>query len=146
MRRAFATTLVLMAVPVLAGSPRHSAASFQQPKNTESPKADVVETIDPRGEPKPAALRSIPGPKACVAYERDGWQVQLRPGDADWTRIDGTREVVGGEIDRVSGFADLEYGIGVARRAGLTRADVFNTLDADEVAARFAARQAGASS
>ena len=36
-----------------------------------------------------------------------------------------------------SGFADLDYGVGVARRAGLTSADVFNTLPVAEVVAKL---------
>ena len=105
-----ATFLAMVVVPVLAGVPIPLAA--QQPKKSApAPKqAEAVEPIDPRGEPKGSALKSIPGPKVCLAYEQDGWQVQVRPGNAGWTRVDGSIEVVGGEIARVSGFADLETG------------------------------------
>ena len=39
------------------------------------------------------------------------------------------------------GFADLEYGVGVARRAGLGPLDVFNALDPDEVRRRLESRR-----
>lgn len=101
-RRAILATLM---IPLLA---RDSAALPQRAQQSEPAKIETVEAIDPRGEPKPATLKAIPGPKVCVAYEQDGWQIQIRPGNASWTRIDGAIEVTGGEISRVSGFADLE--------------------------------------
>ena len=111
MRRVRRIVLGLMAVAL----PASFGATPQQPKSGEVVKKEAVplpvEAIDARGEPKPAALKATPGPKVCLGYERDGWQVQLRPGNADWTRIDGSIEVVGGEIARVSGFADLETAI-----------------------------------
>ncbi|WP_435016807.1 DNA polymerase/3'-5' exonuclease PolX [Tundrisphaera sp. TA3] len=45
-----------------------------------------------------------------------------------------------------SGFGDLDYGIGVARRAGLGRADVFNTRPAAEVSRLLAEMRERASS
>ena len=106
MRRIRSTFAAILIIPALAGDPPPSAA--QQAKKSDPAKAEAVETVDPRGEPKAAAIKSIPGPKVCLAYEQDGWQVQIRPGSSDWTRIDGSIEVIGGEIARVSGFADLE--------------------------------------
>ena len=41
----------------------------------------------------------------------------------------------------VAGFADLDYGVGIARKAGLTRDAIFNTRSTAEVAEVFANRQ-----
>jgi DNA polymerase (family 10) len=45
----------------------------------------------------------------------------------------------------VAGLLDLDYGVGVARRAGLVAADVVNAADPDEVARRLRDRRAGPS-
>lgn len=91
-----------------AGGSWDSRVAAQQTKPAEATPTPSVEPIDPRGEPNARAVKAIPGPKVCVAFERDGWQIQCLPGNNDWTRIDGIVEVDGGEIARVSGFADLE--------------------------------------
>ncbi len=44
------------------------------------------------------------------------------------------------------GFVDLDYGVGVARKAGLVAADVFNAGDPADVAEALAGRRSGAAS
>jgi DNA polymerase (family 10) len=39
------------------------------------------------------------------------------------------------------GFADLDYGIGVARKAGLGRRDIFNAADPADVAEALGSRR-----
>lgn len=77
-----------------AQQPRQAAA-----KKGDEKKAEAVQAIDPRGEPRPERMRGLDAPNVALAYQRDGWQVQCRPGDAGWTRIDGMIEVVGGISD-----------------------------------------------
>ena len=117
MRRTIGAFLMMAAGAAGAWLLAAPAAPAQQPKQAAAKKGEEkreenrevpVEAIDPRGEGKPAKMRAIEAPNVGLAYEKDGWQVQCRPGAADWTRIDGTIEVVGGSIDRVGGFADLE--------------------------------------
>jgi DNA polymerase (family 10) len=42
--------------------------------------------------------------------------------------------VINPDAHATGGLEDLDYGIGVARRAGLGRADVFNTAPAEAIA------------
>ena len=102
----------LAGVVILVGRSEPLRAMPQQPKSGNPAKVGAslptIEAIDSTGEPKQAAVKAIPGPKVCLGYYDDGWQIQLKPGNVDWTRIDGSIEVIGGEIARVSGFGDLE--------------------------------------
>ncbi len=54
----------------------------------------------------------------------------------------GVGIVINPDAHSTRGLADLEYGIGVARRAGLVAAEIFNALPASEVAGRLMARRA----
>jgi DNA polymerase (family 10) len=55
----------------------------------------------------------------------------------------GVTIVINPDAHSTGGFADLDYGIGVARRAGLGPGDVFNTRSTLAVADALAARRAG---
>ncbi|HEV3166286.1 MAG TPA: DNA polymerase/3'-5' exonuclease PolX [Isosphaeraceae bacterium] len=55
----------------------------------------------------------------------------------------GVPIVVNPDAHATSGFADLDYGIGVARRAGLVKADLFNTAPLEGVAEALEARRNG---
>jgi len=55
----------------------------------------------------------------------------------------GVPIVINPDAHATSGFADLEFGIGVARRAGLGKADLFNTGRFEEVSSQLEARRAG---
>ena len=96
-----ALVLMLGGIGCLLGLTVSLDASPQQPKKGAAAAEELIEAIDIRGEPKPAAVKAIPGPKVAMGYENDRWQVQVRPGNADWTRVDGSIEVIGGEIARV---------------------------------------------
>ena len=50
----------------------------------------------------------------------------------------GVAIAINPDAHSTSGFADLEYGIGVARKGGLRPVDVFNTLALEVIAERFA--------
>jgi len=53
-------------------------------------------------------------------------------------RRKGVTIVVNPDAHSVAGLTDLKYGVSVARRAWLTRADVFNTAPVAEIADRLA--------
>lgn len=52
-------------------------------------------------------------------------------------RKKGVTIVINPDAHSVAGLKDLSYGVGVARRAWLTRDDVFNTAPLAEVAKRL---------
>lgn len=54
----------------------------------------------------------------------------------------GVTIVINPDAHSTGGLADLDYGVGVARRAGLGPADVFNAAPPDEVARRLETRRA----
>lgn len=67
--------------------------------------------------------------------------------DLDW-RLLGTAKALGVAISinpdahAVAGYDDVRYGVGAARKGGLTAADVFNTRPREAVLAHLAARRA----
>jgi len=66
--------------------------------------------------------------------------------DLDWrearvAKERGVRFAVNPDAHHVSGYDDLRYGIGVARKAWLTKKDVVNTLSAERLLALFQARR-----
>jgi DNA polymerase (family 10) len=56
-------------------------------------------------------------------------------------RDQGVMLVINPDAHAVSGFSDLDYGVGVARRAGLRTTDIFNTLTPVKVADSLKGRQ-----
>jgi len=63
--------------------------------------------------------------------------------DGDWSRrakAAGVLIPINPDAHAPGGLADLDYGVGVARRAGLEARDVFNTRGVAEVAAALSAR------
>ncbi|HET6681063.1 MAG TPA: PHP domain-containing protein [Gemmatimonadaceae bacterium] len=65
--------------------------------------------------------------------------------DLDWrflgsARRHGVRIEIGPDAHSVQGLANMDIGIGIARKGGLSAADVLNTLDADGVVAFARAR------
>jgi DNA polymerase (family 10) len=68
--------------------------------------------------------------------------------DLDWRVLARARELgamiaIGADAHSRSGIANMVYGVGMARKGGLTRADVLNTRDAGEFLAFARARRAG---
>jgi DNA polymerase (family 10) len=68
--------------------------------------------------------------------------------DLDWThcrraQAQGVKIVINPDAHATAGLDDLDYGIGVARRAGLTRADVFNAGTPAAVARALQERRQG---
>ncbi|HJW14233.1 MAG TPA: DNA polymerase/3'-5' exonuclease PolX, partial [Thermoanaerobaculia bacterium] len=66
--------------------------------------------------------------------------------DLDWRSVRaakdrGARFAVNPDAHHVSGYDDIPYGIGVARKAWLTKKDVVNTLSAAKLLALFEARR-----
>jgi DNA polymerase (family 10) len=66
--------------------------------------------------------------------------------DLDWreaqaARARGLRFAVNPDAHHVSGLDDMRYGIGVARKAWLTKKDVVNTLPAEKLLALFGTRR-----
>lgn len=62
----------------------------------------------------------------------------------EWCRVaksKGVPLVINPDAHSTADLEKVAFGVNVARRAGLTAADVFNTLDADAVAAEFARRR-----
>ena len=63
--------------------------------------------------------------------------------DLDWRHLraakeKGVRIAIGPDAHSVKGLEDFRYGVAVARKGWLTKADIINCLDADEVARLFA--------
>jgi DNA polymerase (family 10) len=58
-------------------------------------------------------------------------------------RAVGVKIVVNPDAHTTGGLEDLDFGIGVARRAGLGPADVFNTAPADAVLRALEERRQG---
>jgi len=54
----------------------------------------------------------------------------------------GVRFAVNPDAHHAGGYADLRYGIGVARKGWLTKEDVVNTLPADRALALMRSRRA----
>ena len=64
-----------------------------------------------------------------------GWQ------EARLAKERGARFAVNPDAHHVSGYDDIPYGIGMARKAWLTKKDVVNTLSAEKLLALFGARR-----
>jgi DNA polymerase (family X) len=70
--------------------------------------------------------------------------------DLDWVHARkahsrGLAIPINPDAHSTNGFEDLDYGVGVARKAGLTPADVFNAGDPSDVAEALANRRSGRS-
>ena len=68
--------------------------------------------------------------------------------DLDWRVLARARELgvmisIGSDAHNRAGIAYMAYGVGMARKGGLTRADILNTRTADEFLAFARARRAG---
>ncbi|HEU4725933.1 MAG TPA: DNA polymerase/3'-5' exonuclease PolX [Candidatus Eisenbacteria bacterium] len=66
--------------------------------------------------------------------------------DLDWREVRGAKErgarfAVNPDAHHVSGYDDIPYGVGIARKAWLTKKDVVNTLTAEKLLALFGARR-----
>lgn len=66
--------------------------------------------------------------------------------DLDWrearaAKEKGARFAVNPDAHHVTGYEDIPYGVGVARKAWLTKKDVVNTLPAEKLLALFGARR-----
>ncbi|MOA42279.1 DNA polymerase/3'-5' exonuclease PolX [compost metagenome] len=66
--------------------------------------------------------------------------------DMDWRWIDyalskNVMISINPDAHRKEGVHDMQYGVHVARKAGLTKKMCFNALSADEIAAKFAAKK-----
>ena len=68
--------------------------------------------------------------------------------DLDWTHSRKARALgipipINPDAHSTGGFADLDYGVGIARKAGLRPEDVFNTRDPESVAEELGRRRSG---
>ena len=70
-------------------------------------------------------------------------RLDLDPVHARQARGRGISIPINPDAHATGGYSDLEYGIGVARRAGLGEQDVFNTADPDAVAEMLRSRRSG---
>ncbi|MBI5582575.1 MAG: DNA polymerase/3'-5' exonuclease PolX [Deltaproteobacteria bacterium] len=66
--------------------------------------------------------------------------------DLDWRLMKKARELglkiaINPDAHHLEGLTDVHYGVGIARKGWLTREDVFNTLEAEEVAAYLEQRR-----
>ncbi len=71
-------------------------------------------------------------------------RLDLDPAHCRKARALGIPIVINPDAHATGGFADLDYGVGVARRAGLVAPDIFNASGPAEVAATLAALRARA--
>jgi DNA polymerase (family X) len=67
--------------------------------------------------------------------------------ELDWRELRGAKErgakfAVNPDAHIADGYSDIRYGIGAARKGWLTKHDVVNTLDVDDLLALFRARRA----
>ncbi len=67
--------------------------------------------------------------------------------DIDWRELKyaknrGVRIAIGPDAHNLSGFDDMPYGIGIARKGWLEKADVLNTMTLEEISAFFKSRKA----
>jgi len=68
--------------------------------------------------------------------------------DLDWRVLGRARELgvmisIGADAHSLAGMANMAYGVGMARKGGLSRADILNTRTADEFLAFARGRRAG---
>ncbi len=81
--------------------------------------------------------------KAGVAIEINADPHRL---DLDWRVIGRAREAgvmisIGSDAHSIAGIANVDFGVGIARKAGLGRGDILNCLSADEFLASVRARR-----
>jgi DNA polymerase (family 10) len=76
-----------------------------------------------------------------IEINADPHRLDLDPTACRRARAKGVTIVINPDAHSTGGLANLEYGIGVARRAGLGAADVFNTTPADQIARSLETRR-----
>ena len=103
----------------------------------------------PRAEMTARIVRAVRNPRVTMLghptgrllLARDGYAVDLDATHCRRARARGVTIVINPDAHATDGLADLDYGIGVARRAGLGPDDVFNTAPAEAIARAFQARR-----
>jgi DNA polymerase (family X) len=76
-------------------------------------------------------LDAVAGSRAAIEINGDPHRLDLAPDLVREARLRGIRFVVSCDAHSTSGLDNVRFGVDMARRAGLTRADVLNTMDAD---------------
>jgi DNA polymerase (family 10) len=76
-------------------------------------------------------LDAIAGSRAAVEINGDPHRLDLEPRWVREARVRGIRFVVSCDAHTTGGLSNIRFGVDMARRAGLTRADVLNTMDAE---------------
>jgi DNA polymerase (family 10) len=76
-----------------------------------------------------------------IEINADPHRLDLDPTACRRARGRGVTIVINPDAHSTGGLANLEYGIGVARRAGLGAADVFNTTPAEQIARSLETRR-----
>jgi DNA polymerase (family X) len=69
----------------------------------------------------------------CIEINADPHRLDLDSEHARKAKAAGVTIVINPDAHSVHGFANLDYGIGVARRAGLEAADILNTATPAEL-------------
>jgi DNA polymerase (family 10) len=88
-----------------------------------------------------AVLAAAAAAGTMIEINANPHRLDLDAADSRRARELGIQLVINPDAHSTGGLDDLEYGIGVARRAGLGPADVFNTAPPDRVTRALAARR-----
>lgn len=76
-------------------------------------------------------LDAVAGSRAAVEINGDPHRLDLEPRLVREARLRGIRFVVSCDAHSAASLDNVRFGVDMARRAGLSRADVLNTMDAD---------------
>jgi DNA polymerase (family 10) len=76
-------------------------------------------------------LDAVAGSRAAIEINGDPHRLDLEPRLVREARLRGIRFVVSCDAHSTASLDNIRFGVDMARRAGLTRADVLNTMDAD---------------
>jgi DNA polymerase (family 10) len=76
-------------------------------------------------------LDAVAGSRAAIEINGDPHRLDLEPRLVREARLRGIRFVVSCDAHSTASLDNIRFGVDMARRAGLTRTDVLNTLDAD---------------
>ncbi|MET0551788.1 MAG: helix-hairpin-helix domain-containing protein [Vicinamibacteria bacterium] len=76
-------------------------------------------------------LDAVAGSRAAIEINGDPHRLDLEPRLVREARLRGIRFVVSCDAHSTASLDNIRFGVDMARRAGLTRADVLNTMDTD---------------
>jgi DNA polymerase (family 10) len=75
-------------------------------------------------------LDAVAASRAAIEINGDPYRLDLEPRWVKEARRRGIRFVISTDAHSVAGMHNLRFGVGIARRGGLSRRDVLNTLGA----------------